>query len=74
MTNGDGLDGGVGTIVVNVGIVEVRPHGVEKGYFLKNREEIIKILKKYELQFELRLVTDSFKDLWEDFDYRSLLK
>ena len=60
--------------LVDFGIIQVKPHGREKGYSLKNKEEIVKILKKYELQIELHFAIDGFKDLWEDFDYGSLIK
>lgn len=61
------------TNLLNNGIVEVHPHGKEKGYVLKNKDEIIRILKKYELQIELHLAVDGFKDLWNDLSYRDSL-
>lgn len=51
-------------------ILEVRSHGKEKGYSLANVDEVIRILKKYELHIEFQLAVERFKDLWESFDYR----
>ena len=56
--------------LVSIGIAKVIPHGEKKGYSLKNRAEIIKILKKNEFHIELNLAVDSFKDLWDDLNYK----
>ena len=58
--------------MVESGIIEVQPHGKEKGYTLKNRDEIIRILKKHELHIELHFTIDSFKDLWDNLNYKDL--
>ena len=55
------------------GIIEVHPHGRERGYTLRNRDEIIRILKKYELHLELHLTIDEFKNMWDDLSYRDSL-
>jgi len=57
------------TTLVESGIVEVHPHGKEKGYTLTNRGDIIRILKKHELHIEIHLIIESFKELWEDLKY-----
>ena len=62
------------TKLVENGIVDVHPHGREKGYSLKNREEIIRILKKYELNIELNLTVEGFKDMWDDLSYHDSLE
>ena len=54
-------------------IIDVHSHGREKGYTLRNRDEIIRILKKYELHIELNLAVDGFKDMWDDLSYRDSL-
>lgn len=55
------------------GIIEINPHGQEKGYMLRNRDEIIRILKKYEFHLELNLTLDEFKDMWDGLSYRDSL-
>lgn len=57
------------TKLVNTGILDVRSYGKEKGYTLKDRDEIIRTLKKYELHIELQLAIEGFKDLWENLQY-----
>jgi len=52
-------------------ILVVDFHGDEKGYSLKNPEEIIRVLKKYEIHIELHLAVESFIDLWDDLRYRN---
>lgn len=54
-------------------IIETHPHGREKGYTLKDKAEIIRILKKYERHIELHLAIDEFKDMWDDLSYRDSL-
>ena len=57
------------SILVDNGVLDVRSRGKEKGYFLKDRDEIIRILKKYELHIELHLAVEGFKDAWKDLNY-----
>ena len=52
--------------LVDSGIINASPYGKEKGYALKNREEIIRILKEYELLLGLRLTIERFTDMWKD--------
>lgn len=49
--------------LVDQGFIEVRTHGEEKGYFLKNKKEITDFLLKYEFTSWLK----NFKDIWRDF-------
>jgi len=55
--------------LIENGIIGLSSYGKEKGYTLKNRKEIIKILKKYEFNIELHLAIEDFKDIWGDLDY-----
>jgi predicted transcriptional regulator len=55
-------------------IIDVMPHGKEKGYVLKNREEIIRILKEYELLIGLRLSVERFTDMWKDLNLSNVKK
>ena len=41
------------------------PTNVSKGYSIKNKKEIVKLLKKYKLQAFM----ESFTDVWEELDY-----
>lgn len=50
-------------------ILETHSYGREKGYALKDKDEILRIIKKYELHIELRFVIDAFKEMWEDFEF-----
>lgn len=61
------------TNLIQCGILEVQSRGTEKGYSLKNKEEIKKILKKYELHIELNVTLESFKDMWGEWDYHDAL-
>lgn len=50
-------------------IVEMRSIGTEKGYTLKDKKTLVRILKKHEFHIEIHLVMDRFKDLWGGFHY-----
>jgi len=52
------------------GIVAVQSQGTDKGYTLKDRKELIRILKKYEFHIELQLVMERFKNIWDDLRYQ----
>ena len=52
-------------------ILVVDFQGEEKGYSLKDPENIIRVLKKYEVHIELHLAVENFVDLWEDLRYRN---
>lgn len=43
-------------------ILKVQTYGLRKGYSLKNREEIIRMLKKYEFHIELNLTNENVKE------------
>jgi predicted transcriptional regulator len=62
------------TKLVQSGLLEVQPHGAEKGYALKNREEIKRILKKYEFHIEVNVAVENFKNMWGDWDYHEALR
>jgi len=47
------------------GIIEVSTYGADKGYRLRDRKLIIRLL----LQYELYKLLDDFKDVWEDFSF-----
>ena len=48
------------TKLVEYEILDVQTYGEEKGYKIKNRREILRILLQY-------IVVDGFKELWDDF-------
>jgi len=54
------------TKLMNKGIVDVISHGSEKGYLLKNKKEIMRILKKFEKHLGRQLAIENFKDTWKD--------
>ncbi|MCX6666359.1 MAG: winged helix-turn-helix transcriptional regulator [Euryarchaeota archaeon] len=56
------------TELVKNDIVDVQPYGKEKGYTLKNREEIIRIIQKYNLHVELHLALEGIKEMWDDLN------
>jgi len=56
--------------LVENGIVDAHSVGAEKGYVLKDKKTLVRILKKYEFHIELHLVLDRFKNLWDDFQYQ----
>jgi len=47
-------------------IVSVQRYGNERGYILKNKKEIVRLVVKY----RLHAVADGFKDLWDGLEYR----
>lgn len=47
-------------------IIDVFYHGKEKGFRLKNREELIKTVRRYTLNKSV----ESFKDIWSDFNLK----
>jgi len=61
------------TNLLDSGIVESCSHGIKKGYMLKNRDEIVRILQKYKFHIVLDVAVDDFKDLWGDLSYRDLM-
>jgi predicted transcriptional regulator len=52
--------------LIQQGIVEVHRYGDEKGYRLKNEQNIIEFVLKY----RLHLILDGFNDLWENLQYK----
>jgi len=56
-------------LLVDHGVLLFQSQGDEKGYSLKNRDEVIMILKKYALNIEFNLAVEGFNDLWKDFTY-----
>jgi predicted transcriptional regulator len=50
--------------LIEYGIVEQNHSGEEKGYILKNEQELIWIIRRYKLDQTL----DRFKDLWSNLD------
>jgi len=52
--------------LVNHGIIDIPSYGENKGYTLKNKKEIIKLLKKY----KLIPLTKSFTDVWYDLKFK----
>lgn len=61
------------TNLLDSGIVVANPHGEKKGYMLKNKDEIVRILQKYKFHIVLGVAVDDFKDLWGDLSYRDLM-
>jgi predicted transcriptional regulator len=57
--------------LVEQNIVKVAYHGSEKGYSLENKDEVKEILKKYNINIELYVAAEDFKDIWEDFNYNN---
>ncbi|MEM0492708.1 MAG: winged helix-turn-helix transcriptional regulator [Candidatus Thermoplasmatota archaeon] len=51
------------------GIIESCMTGDEKGYVLKNKEDVIRVLRKYEFHIEINILSEGFKDLWDGFHY-----
>lgn len=62
------------TNLAESGIVDVHTQGVEKGYFIKNRQDIVRILKKYGFHLEAHLTMEGVKSLWDEFEYGNLTK
>ncbi len=60
-------------ILENKGIIEVFPHGKEKGYKIKNREEIINLIEKYNLKIELEKAIEHFKNIWMNLRFKDML-
>jgi len=58
--------------LIEYDIVTVYPHGENKGYHLKNREDIIRILEEYEVMLSMEMTVDSFSNIWKDFSLSSL--
>ena len=54
-------------------IVVANPHGEKKGYMLKNKDQIVRILQKYKFHIVLGVAVDEFNDLWGDLSYRDLM-
>lgn len=57
------------TNLVNSNIIEVQFRGSEKGYSLKNRKELISIIKRYNITIEMDHAIEDFKDIWDDLKY-----
>jgi predicted transcriptional regulator len=53
--------------LIDLDIVSVQSHGKKKGYHLLGGHEIIKIIKKN----ELNKILDDFKDLWDEISFSS---
>jgi len=52
------------------GLIEAVTYGKEKGYRIKNKKEVINILRKYIFD----VTAEGFRDIWEDMDPRELEK
>jgi predicted transcriptional regulator len=48
-------------------IINVQPYGEEKGYVVKNRDEILQILRRYQQRITLALAVNEFQDVWDNF-------
>jgi predicted transcriptional regulator len=57
------------TQLVDNGILVVNPYGDEKGYELKNKEEILRIIKKYKLKIVYDSTVEEFFDIWRSVKY-----
>jgi len=55
--------------LVNSGIIEAQAQGKDKGYLLLNKNEIIRILRKYRLKIELNVAIEEFFGTWQDLNY-----
>jgi len=55
--------------LVRSGIVELKPFGKKKGYVLKKKAEIIRIIKKYKLKIILDIAVEEFRGLWDHLNY-----
>jgi len=55
------------TKLTEYGIVDVSSYGKDKGYFLTNRNDIIRIIEKHQVHIQLHLSLESLKDAWKDF-------
>jgi len=51
--------------LVDNDIIEVASYGEEKGYSIKNKKKIIRLLRKY----EMHQILGDFKDIWKDFNF-----
>ena len=47
-------------------IIDVCTYGREKGYSLKDRKEIVRILNNYILKIELHIAIEEFKNAWNE--------
>jgi len=56
------------TKLMNKGIIDVISHGKEKGYLLKNKKGIARILKKYEKHLGRHIAIENFNNLWKDMN------
>ena len=61
------------TKMLEQGILEANPHGENKGYMLKNKDDILRILRKHKFHIVLDVAVDEFKELWGDLQYRDLI-
>ncbi len=52
----------------NARIVDVTSFGQEKGYRLRNRTDVLRILKKYKMHLGVYLVLEKFKNMWNDLN------
>jgi len=48
--------------LMDQGIIDVKKYGEDKGYVIKSRNELMKMLIKY----EVHSIIDSFEDMWDD--------
>jgi predicted transcriptional regulator len=48
----------------------MQPYGETKGYHLKNKDEIVRILRIYQKRITLSLAVDEFRDIWNDFQFK----
>jgi predicted transcriptional regulator len=51
--------------LVEQGVIALQPYGEEKGYAIVNKKEIVNFI----LRYRLNVLTDGFKDFWDDLNY-----
>ena len=52
--------------LIKNGIIEINTYGDERGYTIRNKKKIIRLLIKY----GLHLIVEDFKDVWQDLNIR----
>ena len=55
--------------LIDINIVDVSYYGKEKGYALKNKTMVKNILNKYNINIEVHVAAEDFKDIWKDFNF-----
>ena len=60
-------------LLLEAEIIVIVPHGTEKGYIIKNRNNLIRILETYNLRIEIGKTMEQFKNIWSDLKYKDML-